>query len=244
MIRRNQRTISCLAFGLLLGLPAQLVAQNLKEFSARYTASANGISATANRSLTRVENSDYQFESLLVAEFAGTQLARLQETSTISLQDNTITPTDYQYTLTGISDELKVIGFDWNANIAVSSEGLESWPLTLQANTQDPLSYQLVLAQQLQNGNIGSIEIFVVDGDEIGTEKFSILGSETIETSLGMLDCIKVEKTREAGDSKSTIIWFAKNHSHLLAKLEQITASGIKITMELDSAVVAGQVLN
>jgi hypothetical protein len=142
----NRQILSLLIaiFTLIMTASSMLSAQSLTTFSSDYSASANGIKAKASRSLKRLNDGGYQFENTLTAEFAGATLATLIETSQFKLVGQSIIPEHYQYSLTGISNDSKVITFDWPALLAVSSEALKSWTVELLDNTQDPLSYQLV----------------------------------------------------------------------------------------------------
>lgn len=218
-------------------------AQDLTEFESEYAAYANGIKATATRKLQMLSDGSYQFNSNLTAKIVGTTIAALSETSRFQLIREDIAPLQYQYTLSGISDETKLITFNREAMIAVSSEALKSWPVEFDKNTQDPLSYQLELARQIAVKTDVIYEIPVIDGDSTEIQRFQIIGEEVIESMVGELRCIIIEKIREANDPKSTTIWLAKDHAYLLTKLEQTTKSGLTISLELNSATVADRML-
>jgi hypothetical protein len=225
-------------FALIMTASSILSAQSLTTFSSEYSASANGIKAKASRSLKRLDDGGYQFENTLTAEFAGTTLATLIESSQFKLVGQSIIPARYQYSLTGISDDSKVIAFDWPALLAVSSEALKSWTIELTNNTQDPLSYQLVLAQYLANHTGSLFEIPIIDGADVEIQRFKIIAEEVLDSAIGRLDCVIVERIKDDDDKRTTTIWFAKDHSYLLAKLKQTTAGGLTISLELESAVI------
>ncbi|MFT4749479.1 MAG: hypothetical protein ACI9E4_001156 [Pseudohongiellaceae bacterium] len=227
-----------LIFALMMTASSMLSAQSLTTFSSEYSASANGIKAKAFRSLKRLDDGGYQFENTLTAEFAGTTLATLIESSQFKLVGQSIIPAHYQYSLTGISDDSKVITFDWPALLAVSSKALKSWTIELTNNTQDPLSYQLVLAQYLANHTGSLFEIPIIDGADIEIQRFKIIAEEVLDSAIGRLDCVIVERIKDDDDKRTTTIWFAKDHSYLLAKLKQTTAGGLTISLELESAVI------
>jgi hypothetical protein len=224
-------------FALIMTASSILSAQSLTTFSSEYSASANGIKAKASRSLKRLDDG-YRFENSLTAEFAGATLATLIETSRLKLVGQSIIPAHYQYSLSGISDDSKVITFDWQAFLAVSSEALKSWTIDLLENTQDPLSYQLVLPLQLANQAGPLFEIPIVDAGKIEIQRFQIIGEEILESKIGKLNCVIVERIKQGTGTGTTTIWFAKDHSYLLAKLEQTTAKGLSISLVLESAVI------
>ena len=234
---RNPQTLICtLAISVLMIAGSSMVtAQSLTTFSSEYSASANGIKAKASRKLQHLDDGSYHFENTLTAKFAGATLATLIETSKFEMIGQLIAPLHYQYSLTGISSESKLIDFDWQAMLAVSSEASKSWTIDLFKNTQDPLSYQLVLPRYLANQTGNLFEIPIVDGVGIEIQRFRIIGEEVLDSAIGTLNCVIVERIKEVDDKRTTTIWFAKDHSYLLAKLEQTTASGIIISLELES---------
>jgi len=216
-----------------------LSAADLTEYSAKYLASANGLKASATRTLERTSEGHYQLSNFLVAEFAGKELASLNETTQFSLRGETPQPHAYNYLLTGISQEARTILFNWDADLAVSTEDLESWPLQLIPDTQDPLSYQAALQLVFKQENLTDISWPIVDGDKIEVQQFRVEGEEILETPVGSLRSVKLVRVRQ-DDSKSTTIWLAKDWAYLLTKIEQVSSSGFKIVLELESAVVDG----
>lgn len=225
-----------IAIALMICFSPTLLAQELATFSSEYSASANGIKAKASRKLQRLADGSYLFENTLTAEFAGAKLATLIETSKFQMSGESISPADYQYSLTGISDDSRAITFDWPTSLASSTEAEKKWQVKLKPNTQDPLSYQLALPQQLAKQASNVIEIPIIDAGKIEIQRFQIIGEEDLESPIGRLNCVIVERVRQNDDSRTTTIWFAKNYSYLLAKLEQTTASGLSISLELETA--------
>ncbi len=225
---------------LVLGFTAaNLPAAELTEYSANYMATANGIKAKAVRSLQRDENGLYHLDNSLSAEFAGRELASLKESSLFSLQGIILKPQTYSYNQQGLGREAKSIRFDWNAQMVVSAEDLDSWVLPLQTDTQDPLSYQAALQLKLENNELSELEWPIVNGDKIEIQTFIIEGEESLDTPVGILDCLRLVRVREDG-ANSTTIWLAKNWAYLLTKIEQINSSGVTIVLELQSATVDG----
>jgi hypothetical protein len=219
----------------------QLAAAELTVYSAEYSASANGLKAKATRTLSQDDSGNYHLNNLLVAEFAGVELASLNETSTFRLHASTPLPQSYSYSLTGLGHETKSIVFDWDAGVAVSAEDSHSWELPLEPNTQDPLSYQAAVQLLLAEGGLTELTWPIASGNEIEIQQFRIDGEEVLETPAGRLNCIKLVRVR-ADETKSTTIWLAKDWAYLLTKIEQVS-SGVRIVLELESAVVNGVVV-
>lgn len=67
----------------------------------------------------------------------------------------------------------------------------------------------------------------VLDGDDIDTYDFRVLGEEAVTTMVGTVDAIKVERVRDPTQSKRiTVLWFAKDWDYLLVRLQQVEKDG------------------
>lgn len=216
------------------------LAQPTPEYSAHYRASANGIAATAERTLTRLDSGAYRLSNTLKAEIAGQLIAQLKQSSEFELSGNRVIPQSYAYLLTGIVAASHAISYNWDAGIALSTEGDASWPIELSASVMDPLSHQFAMRQALDSGATANFEFKVIDGDAIELHVYRLIGDEVLTTPLGKLNCVKLERVREGSNRRSTTIWLARDWHYLLARIEQINAAGLRIELELESAVVDG----
>ena len=113
--------------------------------------------------------------------------------------------------------------------------------MAINSNTLDELSYQLALALDIAVPGETIYSYETVDGDALDEPSFRVMGEEIISTSLGDFRCIKLERQREASSSRNTTIWLALDWSNLLARIEQTSAFGLDITLELTNALIAGQ---
>ncbi len=218
----------------------------LLEYSAEYKASANGLGATASRKLTKLDENSYRLSNSLEASLAGQTLAKLEQASELSLQDNRVIPLNYTYQLSGVSRASHAIFFNWDAAVALSTEDDETWQLQLEEGVLDQLSYQLAIRKALID-NIEDKTTFsfaIVDGDAIETQEYRVIGEEIITTPLGELSTLKLERVREATDERVTEIWLAVEWGFLLARIEQINRSGLRISLELKSAELDGNTVS
>ncbi len=79
----------------------------------------------------------------------------------------------------------------------------------------------------------------VMDGDEIDTYDFRVLGEERVDTVVGSVDAIKVERVRDPTQSKRiTILWFAKDWDYLLVRLQQVEKDGKEYQIIVKSGTV------
>ncbi len=82
----------------------------------------------------------------------------------------------------------------------------------------------------------------VVDGDEIETYDFRVLGEEQVSTKAGQVDAIKVERVRDPTQSKrQTILWFATEWDYLLVRLHQVEKDGKEYQIMLEEGIVDGK---
>ena len=219
-----------------------LAAKEPTEFSAYYQASTNGISGNAERHLIKLEDNRYRLNISLEAKVAGVEIGDLEQASEFMWVDEQIKPILYQYQTSGVSSDVETVSFNWDAGIALSADDDESWTLEIDGQVLDQLSYQQALAEDVAlDSTKAEYSYRLVDGDVIETHRFRLLGEEEISTPLGNLNCLKLEKIRESDSGRSTIIWLAKDWSHLLAKIEQTNPGGLQIELSLTLALVNGE---
>jgi len=240
----NNKAIAILFAFTLSSFTNYCYSQNapLLEYVAQYEASANGLAATATRSLSRIGENSYRLRNSLEASIAGQTLANLDQASEFIIDGNRVVPQNYSYQLNGISRASHAVFFNWDAEVALSTKGDESWQLQLKEGVMDQLSYQLAIRQALtDNTEIDTTFSFgIVDGDAIEMQEYRLVGEEIISTPIGELSTLKLERVREASDERVTEIWLALEWDFILARIEQINSSGLRISLELKSAELDG----
>jgi len=221
----------------LLGTGVQ--AQELKEFSARYEASTNGMAGSARRFLTRLEDGRYRLTNRVRAELLGQDVAQMEQSSELALLDGGPQPFNYSYQISGISNTTKSISYFWSDNVAVSSEDDELTEIAIDTGVQDPLSLQLALRLAvIANPDQEHYSFSVIDGDEIEVQEYRKVGKEILDTPLGQIAALRLDRVRREGSNRSTSIWLAQDWDYLLARIEQVNAS-LKIELMLESATMA-----
>ncbi|WPC03937.1 DUF3108 domain-containing protein [Pseudomonas benzenivorans] len=221
----------------LFCLPA--FASELKPFSASYTADWKQVpvSGSAERGLQALGDGRWQlsFEASML-------VASLSEQSTFRLENDAFLPQTYRFERSGLGKG-KVVeqDFDWNAKQVIGSDRGTPVRFPLNLGLQDKSTYQLALQHDVAAGK-QSMSYQVVDGDEIETYDFRVLGEETVRTKAGLIDAVKVERVRDPTQSKrKTILWFAKDWSYLLVRLHQVEKDGKEYQIMLDEGTVDGK---
>jgi hypothetical protein len=221
----------------LLALPVQ--ALELKPFSASYTADWKQvpISGTAGRSLKALDNGRWElnFEaSMLVASLA--------ETSTFRMENDAFLPLTYRFDRSGLGKSKQIeLDFDWTEKQVLGNDRGESVRFPLNRGLQDKSTYQLVLQHDVAAGK-QSMSYQVVDGDEVETYDFRVLGEERVRTKAGLIEAIKVERVRDpTQSSRKTVLWFAKDWNYLLVRLHQVEKDGKEYQIMLKDGEVDGR---
>lgn len=221
----------------VLALPAQ--ALELKPFSASYTADWKQVpvSGTAERSLEKLDGDRWQLDfeaSMLVASF--------NERSQFSVEGETLLPQSYRLKRSGLGKGKSVKQtFDWEAREVVGEDRGKPIRLPLNRGLLDKSTYQIALQQDVAAGK-QSMSYQVVDGDEIETYDFRVLGEEVVGTRAGQVDAIKVERVRDPTQTKrQTVLWFAKDWDHLLVRLHQVEKDGKEYQIMLQDGSVDGK---
>ncbi|MFC3609010.1 DUF3108 domain-containing protein [Stutzerimonas tarimensis] len=221
----------------VLAMPLQAV--ELKPFTAKYTADWKQVpmSGTAERRLSKLDDDRWRLDfeaSMLVASFG--------ERSTFTLDGDRFVPHDYRLKRGGLGKAKRIEHhFDWAARQIVGKERDSELRLPLNQGLLDKSTYQLALQYDVAAGQ-HSMSYQVLDGDEIETYDFRVLGEEVIETRAGRLDAIKVERVRDPTQSnRQTILWFAKDWDFLLVRLHQVERDGKAYQIMLEGGSVDGQ---
>ncbi len=221
----------------VLALPAQ--ALELMPFSASYTADWKQVpvSGTAHRSLEKLEGNTWQLDfeaSMLVASF--------NERSTFSVEGETLIPQKYRLKRSGLGKGKTIKhDFDWQAKQVVGEDRGDPVKLPLNRGLLDKSTYQIALQEAVAAGE-KSMSYQVVDGDEIETYDFRVLGDEQVSTKAGRIDAIKVERVRDPTQSKrQTILWFAKDWDYMLVRLHQVEKDGKEYQIMLEEGTVDGK---
>jgi hypothetical protein len=240
----NNKATAILLTLTLNSFASHCYAQNtpLLEYVAQYEASANGLEATATRSLNRTDENSYRLSNSLEASIAGQALANLDQASEFTIDGGRIVPLNYSYQLSGVSRASHTIFFNWDGEVALSTEGDESWQLQLKEGVMDQLSYQVAIRQALMDNTEDetSFSFEIIDGDAIEIQEYRLVGEEITSTPLGELSTLKLEQVREASDERVTEIWLALEWDFLLTRIEQLNSSGLRISLELKSAKLDG----
>ena len=227
----------------LLLLPSNLPAGDLQEYSARYSLYRNGkLAGKANFEL-RNEGDKW----IMSTEGRGTHgLARLlrardREYVEGYLQDGRFLPLRFEHNVSvaGIGTHWTAV-FDWPADTVTVEADRKRFELELQGEALDGLSLKLELQRRLR-ANEENLEFLLVDEDAIDPQNFRRLPTEMLETSLGCLETIPVERIRSPDSSRYTRAWHAPALHYLTVRLEHGKTDGDHMEMRIAELQLTGQ---
>jgi uncharacterized protein DUF3108 len=99
------------------------------------------------------------------------------------------------------------LDFDWETHRARGTSESKPIDIGIQDGTQDVLSIQIEVMQDLRNGTLPS-RFPIVDKDEVKEFLYTREGTARLRTALGVLDTVVVASQRE-GNNRVLRMWFA-----------------------------------
>jgi hypothetical protein len=194
---------------------------SLQDFQATYLIKYDGIKVgTSTLSLQSSPNSHYL---LTVHNQPSLPLIKgdVTETSEGIWKEGTLPiPENYNYSYHYFTKQKHIdLQFNWpmqNLTIKINNK---PWQLSIFPGTQDKLSYQLALRQDLLIGK-KILSYQIADGGLIKTYQFQVVGNETITTPLGTFDTLKLIRLPIPGKEDVTL-WLAKQLHYQVIRVAQ-----------------------
>lgn len=207
----------------------------LEPFSATFRASLDkgvAIDGSATRTLVQLDSGLWRYEFKVDAF-----IADIDEYVIFRWENNRVLPLQYRYELSGmlIPDRERNIKFDWNQGIASGEYEGKSFSLELRDGSLDPLGYQLQLHQDLRAG-LTDVTYQVVDKGRYDVDRFAVINEEQLETKLGEIPTVVVEKVRDADSRRETLMWFAPQWDHLMVRLTQREPDGSAYEIHIEDS--------
>ncbi|NNG61561.1 DUF3108 domain-containing protein, partial [Pseudomonas fragi] len=164
------------------------------------------------------------------------------EESTLKLEKDKPVPLTYHFERGGLGKAKNIdLNFDWSDMTVTGTDNKEPVNVKLLTGMLDKSTYQLALQRDVAAGK-KSMSYQVVDGNDVDTYDFRVIGPEVVETKAGKVDAIKVERVRDPSQNKRiTEMWFAKNWDGLLVKLRQVEKDGKEYNIMLLDGTVNGK---
>lgn len=130
--------------------------------------------------------------------------------------------------------------FDWESGkVTVVHDGDETYVLPLEGGALDPLTMKLEMRKQLAEG-ADDLHFLMVEEDEIDKQRFRVLETEWLETSLGCLKTIPIEKVRD-NNRRYTRAWHAPELGNIEVRVEHGKTDGDHMEMRITKLTQDGE---
>jgi hypothetical protein len=213
------RTTIMLIMAILLtsSISIQTIASTLKLYSANYSAEFNGLEVKATNRIEELSPGHYK-ETLIARNILG----KIYEETLFSIsKEHQIIPQQYsrQQSIMGVARKESQL-FDWpNTQLRYTKKGQTSeTPITV--GTLDITTHKLQLRRDLEAGK----EVFsypVISKRKLKQYTYEMIGSEVLETAIGPLNTVKMQRFA-AGGKRQTTIWLAVDWNYLIVKFNRM----------------------
>lgn len=234
------RVLSAIVLSLLAALPAR--AFEPMPFHAVYTASYRGMRAQAERSLAKLQDEQYRLTSSVELKLLGKTLTGIEEVSLFSWNGESVRSQSYAFVQRGLGSRARSVAFDWGGMEAQARNDDGQVRLPLQGLVFDELNAYLELTRQLADG-ARDVTMHVVDKDRIEEEHYRVVSEAALDTSLGSVQALELEKVRDVSSERVTRLWLVPEWNYLLVKLYQRDAKGREMELALNEASIDGHPL-
>ena len=130
--------------------------------------------------------------------------------------------------------------FDWDTDtVTVVHDDSDTWTLPLNGEALDPLTMKLLMRQRLFDPD-PDLSFMMVEEDEIEEQNFRLLETEWLETSLGCLETVPIEKIRRK-QTRYTRAWHAPVYGNVEVRVEHGKVGGDHLEMRITELSIEGQ---
>ena len=227
-------------FTALLLLLSAAAAAEPPPFDATYALSRNGIHLGANRLQLERHGDAWRYASTITPDGLISLFVAdtVEEESRWRLHEGAIRPLSYRYHRFGGKKERRVeLSFDWRdgptGGQVINDVGGDRWSMAIPPGTLDKLVYQVAIMLDLGRGE-REMTYAIADGGRLKHYHLKVTGEETLETPLGPLRTLRVERTKESS-KKTTRLWCAPELRFLPVKIEQVKKEGETLRMTIES---------
>lgn len=190
-----------------------------------------------SRSLTRTENNQYSIElSSQLSWFIFSD--KRWETSQFSIQNQQVLPSTYSFKREGTGRDKSLQATfhpDKTLELLPESDDAKLADKQWQAGWLDEMSMFMQLQLDLIAGKTEFSYQVVTYRGELRTYNLKLIGKETIQTGMGELETIKVERIYPPERKKSQYAWFAPTLGHTLVRLRKVKKGSEEFDLVLKS---------
>jgi hypothetical protein len=215
-----------------------------QEFTAEYEVSRNGEQVAEVTISLKQQNDNWVLHGFTHDMQGLADVLNVKGSQTVSgqWQDGWFLPRRYDFSFSVIGYKTAWhADFDWAAGTVTtrSKSGKTTLPLTKGA--LDPFSLFLNTSAYIAR-NQTTIAVDVIDEDEIKNHVYQASTAESLDTPLGCLQTVRVERIRKNQKRKSTV-WYANDHNNIPVLIRHAKKGGNGLSMQITSLELGGQAL-
>ncbi len=192
---------------------------DIKPYEIQYQSTVRGFNI---KTVRKLENKDNQFE---LKQTISAMMMSTEEVSTFKISNNNIIPLSYIYDRDIFGHSTTRINlFQYDLKTATyQDEDSPARGIKLEGDVYDPINAIIPIRLQLmeKNGHNQVSSIQVLEKKRIRELTYNILGTEWLETPLGYMETLKVERLRNKKE-KHTTIWLAKDWDYVVVKISHM----------------------
>lgn len=164
---------------------------------------------------------DWYFSSIASGFFG-----QIEENSTFTYSDTGIVPLHYIYRRSVLGQEREnELTYNQKDKVLSGSRGNKNFTVPLAGGELDMGTYILALRDDVARG-MKEPCYNVIDDNKVERYCFRVTGTETVDTALGKMEAVVVERVRKPQSPRYTRFWFAPSLDYSIAKLEHQEQKG------------------
>lgn len=149
--------------------------------------------------------------------------------------DDALRPLHYRYERSGGKKDRKLsIDFAWDTATAHIVARGDRWRLALPEGTLDKLIYVLAIMRDLARGR-ADLTYTIADGGKLKHYVFRRDGGERIETALGTLQTVRLQRVHQIKTARTTTLWFAPSLHFLPVRIDHRDKKGTRVILDIES---------
>ncbi len=182
--------------------------------------------------LKALTGGEWQFETQTEASLFFLSFSD-RETSRLRWQDGQPQPLQFDKLRNrpGKTEVIKQV-FNWKAGSENGQKNDQNWSQPLAPGTQDLQSQLLALQADLQAGKT-PMRYTVSRYGKVREYRYAITAEETLNTKLGKLKTLRVERIREPNDDRQTISWFAPSLGFVPVRVQQYEDGELQADLQI-----------
>jgi hypothetical protein len=219
--------------------PALALAAAPKPYTARYEVLRNGDRlGEATITFAALPNGRYDFSSRTRGDggLAAMLGVSIDERSILRWHDGR--PETVAYNLSqkvGWKDKQRSLEVDADAGRVTSTDKGERIALPYSAGVLDRHAVSIALMQDLAAGREGDLDYTVAERRDVQQQHYRTAGTASVQTPMGTLDAVRVDRVRQSGDGRSTQFWLSARHGYVPVRMLQKEPDGESIEMRIVS---------